>query len=137
MSESAMEQMKNMMAGVAKQTNVSPEATEKAKAMQDKMFALIETEMSWEKMRAEYAKIYAEVFTPEEVKGLVAFYKSPMGQAFLDKQPLLIQKIMALAQKRIMEVTPKIQEMIKQESQPTGRGRYKTGSVKRTKLKER
>ncbi len=121
MSESAIEQMKNMMAGVAKRTNVSPDAAEKAKAMQDKMFVLIESEMSWDKMKAEYAKVYAEVFTPEEVKGLVAFYKSPSGQAFLDKQPILMQKTMEMAQKRMMEMTPKIQEMIKQESQPTGK----------------
>ena len=121
MSQSAIEQMKNMMAGVAKQTNVSPDAGEKGKAMQDKMFALIESEMSWDKMRAEYAKLYADVFTPEEVKGLIAFYKSPSGQAFLDKQPILMQKTMEMAQKRIMNLTPKIQEMIKQESQPTAK----------------
>jgi hypothetical protein len=125
MSENAIEQMKTMMAGVAKQTNVSPEATEKAKAMRDKMFALIESEMSWDKMKAEYAKVYAEVFTPEEVRGLIAFYKSPSGQAFLDKQPLLMQKTMEMAQKRMMDLTPKIQEMIKQESQATGKGTSK------------
>ncbi len=121
MSESAIEQMKNMMAGVAKQTNISPDAVEKSKDMQDKMFALIESEMSWDKMRAEYAKVYAEVFTPEEVKGLIAFYKSPSGQAFLDKQPILMQKTMEMAQKRMMDLTPKIQGMIKQESQTTAK----------------
>jgi uncharacterized protein len=121
MSESAIEQMKNMMAGVAKQTNVSPGASERAKAAQDKMFALIEGEMSWDKMKAEYARVYAEVFTPEEVKGLIAFYKSPTGQALLDKQPILMQKTMEMAQKRMVDLTPKIQEMIKQESQPTGK----------------
>jgi hypothetical protein len=114
MSEGAIEQMKNMMAGVAKQTNVSPDVAQKTKGMQDKMFALIESELSWDKMKVEYTRVYAEVFTPEEVKGLIAFYKTPAGQAFLDKQPLLMQKT--------MEMTPKIQEMIKQENQATGKG---------------
>jgi hypothetical protein len=68
MSEGAIEQMKNMMAGVAKQTNVSPDVAEKTKGMQDKMFALIESELSWDKMKVEYTRVYAEVFTPEEVK---------------------------------------------------------------------
>jgi uncharacterized protein len=62
------------------------------------------------------------VFTLEEVRGLIAFYKTPAGQGFLDKQPLLMQKTMAMAQRRMMDLTPKIQEMIKQESQPTGKG---------------
>jgi hypothetical protein len=122
MSEGAIEQMKNMMAGVAKQTNVSPDVAEKTKGMQDKMFALIESELSWDKMKVEYTRVYAEVFTPEEVKGLIAFYKTPAGQAFLDKQPLLMQKTMEMTQKRMMEMTPKIQEMIKQENQATGKG---------------
>lgn len=121
MSESAIEQMKNMMAGVAKQTNVSPDALEKTTALQDKMFALIESEMSWNKMKPEYERIYAEVFTPDEVRGLIAFYKTPVGQAFLDKQPLLIQKTMEMTQKRVMEMMPKIEELDKQKSQATAK----------------
>lgn len=116
MSESAIEQMKSMMAAVAKQTNAPPDAAEKSQAIHDKMFALIESEMGWNKMKMEYAKVYAEVFSPEEVKGLIAFYKTPAGQAFLDKQPLLMQKTMTMAQTRMMQVMPKIQEMIKQEN---------------------
>lgn len=117
MSEDAIGQMKNMMAGAMKQTNVSPDVAEKTKAIQDKVFALIESDMSWDKMKGDYAKVYAEVFTPDGVKGIIAFYKSPAGQAFLDKQPLLMQKTMAMAQKRMMDVMPKIQEISKQESQ--------------------
>jgi hypothetical protein len=110
-----------MMGGVANQTNVSPDASEKAKAIQDKMFALIEGELSWNKMKAQYERIYAEVFTPDEVRGLIAFYKTPAGQAFLDKQPLLIQKTMEVTQKQVIEMTPKIQELVKQESQSTAK----------------
>jgi uncharacterized protein len=36
------------------------------------------------------AQIYASNFTEEELKGLVAFYKSPLGQKFLDTEPKAI-----------------------------------------------
>jgi hypothetical protein len=114
-SESAIEHVKSMMADVAKQTNVSPDAAEKTKTMQDKMFTLIESEMGWNKMKTEYARVYAEVFSPDEVRGLIAFYKTPVGQAFLDKQPLLMQKTMEMAQKRMMDVMPKVQEMVSKD----------------------
>ena len=67
-------------------------------------------------------------------KGLIAFYKTPAGQAFLDKQPLLMQKTMEMTQKRMMEMTPKVQEMIKQESQPTAKGTSKPEPTAEKKL---
>ncbi len=33
--------------------------------------------------------IYTSVFTPEELAGLVAFYRTPTGRAFAEKQPAL------------------------------------------------
>ncbi len=36
------------------------------------------------------AVIYAQTFTMEELQALLAFYSSPVGQSFLDKQPLIL-----------------------------------------------
>ena len=36
------------------------------------------------------AQIYAANFTEDELKGLIAFYKSPLGQKFLDAEPKAI-----------------------------------------------
>jgi len=119
LSEGAMTQMRTMMAKISEKTGSSPEDAEKARALQDKMIAIIQDEMGWDKMKAEYAKIYAEVFSPDEVKGLLSFYKSPTGQAFLDKQPLLMQKTMAMSQQRAIDLMPKLQEMMKKELPPS------------------
>ena len=58
-------------------------------------------EFSWEAMRALQAQIYRETFTQEEIDGLIAFYESPIGQAFVDKMPIAMQKSMSLMQARI------------------------------------
>jgi len=39
-------------------------------------------------------KAYAETFTEAEIAGAVEFYKSPAGQAILDKITQLLQKTM-------------------------------------------
>jgi len=70
-------------------------------------------EMSWEKMKDDYISLYAETFTEEELKGIIAFYKSSAGQAFTTKQPELMRRTMELTQKRMLQWMPKIQAMSK------------------------
>ncbi len=41
------------------------------------------------------AKIYASEFTEQELKDLVMFYKSPLGQKLLSTEPKAIQESMA------------------------------------------
>ena len=41
------------------------------------------------------AKAYAAVFTEQELKDMVTFYKSPLGQKMLSTEPIAIQQSMA------------------------------------------
>jgi len=129
MSDSVMDQVKGAMEGMAKQASASASATGKQKKMQDDMFDFIKSEMSWDKMKVQYAKMYAEVFTPQEIKDLIAFYKTPTGQMFLDKQPLLVQKSMAMGQTMMMGLMPKIQEMVREEQNGTWTGALSSDEI--------
>jgi uncharacterized protein len=44
------------------------------------------------------AKIYAQDFTEQELKDLLAFYKTPLGQKLLNQEPRSIQQSMAFMQ---------------------------------------
>lgn len=44
------------------------------------------------------AKVYTGTFTEQEIDGILNFYKSPEGQAFLQKIPLLTQRAVAVGQ---------------------------------------
>ena len=43
--------------------------------------------------------VYANNFSADELRDLIAFYKSPTGQKFLQKTPLVTQQTMAAGQK--------------------------------------
>ncbi|PAY09453.1 MULTISPECIES: DUF2059 domain-containing protein [Bradyrhizobium] len=45
------------------------------------------------------AIIYANNFTPDELRGLIAFYKSPVGQKLLAKTPAVTQQSLIAGQK--------------------------------------
>ncbi len=80
----------------------------------DKTMDMVAQELSWEKMKDEYISIYAETFTEEELRGALAFYKSPAGKAFIRKQPAVMEQSMKLGQKRVLQIMPKIQAMSKE-----------------------
>ena len=105
-----MEKM-NQAAGPAKTSaNVSEQTV--------KMMDMMAEALSWDKIKADYIAMYAETFTAEELKDLIAFYKSPAGQAFTQKQPELTRRGVEMTQKLMMQIMPKIQAMTREMAKP-------------------
>lgn len=69
---------------------------------------LLRRELSWAKLEPIQLAIYRETFDQAEIDGLIAFYRTPVGQAFVDKMPLASQRAMLATQRQMQEVTPKI-----------------------------
>jgi len=82
--------------------------TEQTNKMMDKMLGMLATEMSWEKVKADYVALYADTFTAAELEELLAFYRSPAGKSFVAKQPELARKSVAMSQKAMLRLMPKI-----------------------------
>lgn len=87
------------------------EDSESIASRSTQVMEIIEKEMRWENIRGQFIEIYAEIFTESELKGLVDFYKSPLGQSFLKKQPELMERAMRVTQKIMADLMPKILEM--------------------------
>jgi hypothetical protein len=49
-------------------------------------------------LNGQVAKIYAERFNEQELKDLLAFYKSPVGKKFIEQQPLVAEASLKFAQ---------------------------------------
>lgn len=48
--------------------------------------------MKWEIIKPKFADLYIKEFSEEEMKELVAFYKTPVGQKAITKMPTLMQQ---------------------------------------------
>jgi hypothetical protein len=121
-----------MMAGVGKmfpsstpEAGLSPEGAAAGRAAAEKMLALLKREMSWEKMKEKYIDIYASVFTEGEMRELSAFYRSPIGQKFVEKTPALLEKSMAVGRETMQRLLPEIlkmtEEAVKEGKAPKGK----------------
>jgi hypothetical protein len=82
--------------------------------MQTHLMTLIQDTFSWDKIQADMVKIYADTYSDEELDGLIAFYKSPAGQAYVKKTPVLMTKTMDVLQQRMVALQPQMQELMKQ-----------------------
>ncbi len=101
-----------MMAG---QKMTPDQKTKFQKQMQASMDAA-KTAMSWESIKPIFVKIYADNFDEAELNGLIAFYKTPVGQTWIEKQPV----IQAATMQEMAKMMPKIQAAI-MKSMDTGK----------------
>ena len=59
--------------------------------------------------------IYDKHFNEEEVKGLLAFYESPLGKKVIEKMPLIMQESMLAGQQWGSEVGQKVLARLQEE----------------------
>jgi hypothetical protein len=115
MMQQVMSQMKAMNLQQL-QKNLAPDEKAQAAEMQQKIFDLVNAKMSWEKFKPAIVQIYAEVYTDEELDGILAFYRSPAGHAMIEKMPQLMSRTMAVAQKLMGDIQPEIEKMVKESA---------------------
>lgn len=95
------QQMGQAMARIG--PNMSDEDKAALTAMQGKMMDQTLGVITSPEMRDAMAKIYSEVFSKEELNSLAGFYSTPGGQALVDKQPEVQQKMMGVMMPLIMK----------------------------------
>jgi len=78
--------------------------------LEKRMMAIVSDQLSWDKLKPLYIKIYTDTFDEDEIDGLLAFYRSSVGQTFVDKTPVVMQKSNDAMQTRLPEVMGAIQK---------------------------
>ena len=92
-------QMSAMMRNAANQAAQGKGLSPQEQKVLDKFFDQANTvmaeELSMTKMKPFFVEVYTAQFSQEEVNGLIAFYESPLGQSLINKQPAVMQAVMA------------------------------------------
>ena len=76
------------------------------------MRAFFNKYMGWEIIRPEMATIYAREFTEPELREIIKFYQTPVGQKMAARLPQLMQAGMEVSQRRVQEHLPELQKII-------------------------
>jgi len=87
--------MKNMFQQVTAGQPASPQLEKIFEKGQAEVVSMCKEELTWEKMEPMYLRIYRKSLSQSDVDGMIAFYKTPAGQAVINKMPLILQNTMA------------------------------------------
>jgi uncharacterized protein len=80
-------------------------------AFENQVFGVIRERLDYAKVKPEYVRLYDETFTAQELTGIVTFYRSPAGQAYLQKLPELTSKSVELASRIMGNSMQEVQAM--------------------------
>jgi hypothetical protein len=59
----------------------------------ERMLAVMSAKYTWSAMRDLQLRVYQAAFTQDELNGVIAFYRTPAGIAWVNKMPLLQQHL--------------------------------------------
>jgi uncharacterized protein len=111
--DSVMAQMENLMqksiAQVTQGQTIPPKVQKDVDQRRAEMVAMMKELLDWTKLEPMYVRIYQKTFNQQEIDGMIAFYKTPAGQAVITKMPAAMQNTMDEMQQLMGPVMQKMQ----------------------------
>lgn len=80
----------------------------------ERVTRIVAEELSYAKIKPLYVEAFERVYTDDDVLALIAFYESPTGRKFLEKQPQLMQESFAAMQRRMQPIMQRINREIEE-----------------------
>jgi hypothetical protein len=111
MTDQVVAQVLQMQASQLAKVEIPAERKADEAALNAKINKELAEALNWEKLEAEYGKFLAETYTERELKAIVQFVRSDVGQSIIKKEPVIMGKLMVMTQARIQTVLPNIQKM--------------------------
>jgi len=78
----------------------------------DKTNSLVQQELSWKALEPLIRKVYAQIFSKDEVAAMITFYSSPEGTSILKKSPQAMALTMQEMQPLMMDTMARVKVAI-------------------------
>lgn len=78
------DQMRLMMEQQFAQTGAPEDMRPILKKYTDKLVDIMEQSLGWQNIKEDMIGVYVHSFTEDELKGMLAFYRSPVGQSVIN-----------------------------------------------------
>jgi len=112
--EPVAKQMRQTMTTQLAGTNIPPERRVIVEKYIGQIMDLVAKEMTWENVRGEFVSMYSSIYTEDDIRELIKFYKSPIGRCFVEKLPLITERSMQISQTHLKNMMPELQRLSQQ-----------------------
>ena len=79
---------------------------------QAKANAELDKAVGWNKLKPDMVKLYTSNFSEQELKDLIAFYESPVGQKVLKQMPALTAQSAQITQAKLESAVPAVNKLL-------------------------
>jgi uncharacterized protein len=105
------------MKEVSQGKEITPERQAIMDRMREKLVAAYNETFSFEPLHLLLIRVYQATYTEDDVNGLIAFYKTPAGQALVNKSPLMAQNMMSEMQAAMRPLVQRIGQIKREADQ--------------------
>jgi len=77
----------------------------------NKMTTILIEELAWGKIKANHLNIIKTIYTDDELRSLISFFESELGQLYINKQQIAVQMLGDSSQKSVQNVMRRIRKM--------------------------
>jgi hypothetical protein len=105
--------MKNAMQQATQGQPPPPEAQKTFDKCRSEVITAMQQQFTWDKLEPMYMRIYQKSFNQSEVNGMIEFYKTPVGQAVINKMPVVMQNSMNEVMQMMGPMMQRIERMQK------------------------
>ena len=106
-----IDQIQQVQIQQLQQMALSREAYAAAQRYLQQINNLVAREMRWQEIKNDCVGLYTDAFTEQELRQLIQFYSTPLGQKVVEKMPVLMWQSMQLGHKKMMKIKPEIQAL--------------------------
>jgi uncharacterized protein len=104
-------QMSQQMNRLSKADNWDENQRKLIEKYTNKMTDILMEELSWEKIKGNHLKIIKSIYSDEELRSLIHFFESELGQLYINKQQIAMQKLGESSQNIMQNITRRIRAM--------------------------
>ena len=76
--------------------------------------------LAWEEIQPDYVALYTDLYTEDELKGIIEFYQTDVGQKMVEVMPEMAVRSQQIAQEHIQEHASELQQKIMEAMQDQG-----------------
>jgi len=109
--------MNSAMQNATKDQTITAERQAILDRMSAKMSAVVTDMLNWDDLLPMYLRTFRASFTQDEIDGVIKFYKSPAGRAYVNKLPLVMQNLMGEMQGFVKTMQEKMAAIQKESMQ--------------------
>lgn len=104
-------QIESMFLNISSDADYTPAQQEIVTRYRGEVSKILKDEMIWDKIESDIVTLYMQSFTEDELKELIAFYQTPLGQKMITRMPGVMLRSAEVSRQQMRHVIPRVKEL--------------------------